>query len=241
MLKTFNSLLLVFVFNFCLFISLLVSSSALAFSNNVTGLEYELNRISNPPIDKAINKRFDLYELYFENQSAMVFSIPGYSIDLGLEYSDLSDVLSVLKKKKSKKLAVLNIATGAASIAFGGLVRSAANTAIRSVNSLRNKGFVLKEKKNVLSPTITYILYPGYGISIYFFVDKHLDTVPTSIKYLCKDEGSNINHVVVNHHFRFHDININEDYFKDNNSRALDKRDVNNDYVIANPESLEYE
>ena len=42
--------------------------TAYAFLEKVDGLEYVVRKIEEPPIDRFIAKRFDLYELYFENR-----------------------------------------------------------------------------------------------------------------------------------------------------------------------------
>jgi len=56
----------------------------------VDGLEYDIRVIEDVPINRAIAKRFDLYEIYFENRTDKTFSVPGYSIDLGVNYSNIA-------------------------------------------------------------------------------------------------------------------------------------------------------
>ena len=182
---------LVFSF-FCLQIQ-----TACAFQEKVDGLEYVVRKIEEPPIAPFVSKRFDLYELYFENRSDKTFSIPGYSIDLGIDYSSFSDVAYFTKDKSSKKLTVLNIAAGAASIAFGGIAKSAANTAFR-FNSLRKNNTNLNNEKIFLSGNKTYIIYPNDSLSLFFFLDKFATEPPTSIRYICHDEVQNINYIVIN-------------------------------------------
>ncbi|OGI06700.1 MAG: hypothetical protein A3I68_08090 [Candidatus Melainabacteria bacterium RIFCSPLOWO2_02_FULL_35_15] len=194
--------------------------TAYAFLEKVDGLEYVVRKIEEPPIDRFIAKRFDLYELYFENRSDRTFSIPGYSIDLGVDYSSISEVSSFTKDKSSKKLAVFNVAAGAASIALGGIAKSAANTAMR-FNSLRKNTSNLNNDKSFLSGNKTYIIYPNDSLSLFFFLDKFTGQTPASIRYICHDEVQNTNYVVINEN--------------------LDLRESNADKnVIAAPDSNQY-
>ena len=214
------------IFKIFLIISflLLQIQTAYAFLEKVDGLEYVVRKIEEPPVDRFVSKRFDLYELYFENRSDKAFSIPGYSIDLGVDYSPLSDVAAFTKDKSSKKIAVFNIAAGAASIALGGIAKSAANTAMR-FNSLRKNGSNLNNEKNFLSGNKTYIIYPNDSLSLFFFLDKFSGQSPTAIKYICHDEVQNINYVVINGNLDLREINAKSD---------VDKN------VIAVPNSNQY-
>ena len=197
--KTLN-IFLIFSFLF------LQIQTSYAFQDKVDGLEYIVRKIEEPPIDKVLAKRFDLYELYFENRSDKTFSIPGYSINLGVDYSDLSEVASSAKDKSSKKLAVFNIAAGAASIALGGIVKSAANTAMRFASSRKNVSNLTNEK-GFLSGNRTYIIYPNDSLSLFFFLDKFIGQTPSSIRYICHDEVHNINYVVINENLDLREIN----------------------------------
>ncbi len=181
-----------------------------AFLEKVDGLEYVVRKVNEPPVDRFISKRFDLYELYFENRSDKTFSIPGYSIDLGIDYSGLSDVASLTKDKSSKKLAVFNIAAGAASIAFGGIAKSVANTAFR-FNAYRKNNSNLNNEKSFLSGNKTYIIYPNDSLSLFFFLDRFATQPPTSIRYICHDEVQNINYVVINENLDLREINAKND------------------------------
>ncbi len=192
-----------------------------AFVDKVDGLEYVVRKIDSPPIDKFILKRFDLYELYFENRTDNAFSIPGYSIDFDIDYSDLSDVSSFAKEKSSKKSTILNIASGAASIAFGGIVKTAA----RSIGSLRKQGGNnIRDEKFFLSHDKTFVIYPNEALSLYFFIDKFSSQPPTVIKYICHDESQNNNQVIVNKHLNVLILN------------ALDENSATEKNVIAAPE-----
>ena len=189
---------------FCLSIS--VSSYVQKFE----GLDYSVDRLLNPPVNKLILKNFDIYQIFFENMTDMIFTIPGYSVDLGIEYNDLSDVLALVKDKNSKKLSVLNFAAGAASIAFGGgIARSAANTAVRSAKVFKSRGFDFSDEKFVLSPMRTYVIYPNDSLGIYFFLDKKVGQIPKIIRFLCKDEESNLTSAIVNQYLEVHDIDLN--------------------------------
>lgn len=189
------SILVFFVFNLMLPVPALVEK--------IDGLQYEIRKIESPALQKQITKYHDLYELYFENMSPLskTFSIPGYSIDLGVDYTSLSEIESLYKDSSSKKSSILNIAAGAASIAFGGIARTAAST-VKSVGSLRkrNLGLALSSENNFLSSFRTYVIYPGDGLSLFFFINKTIEhgQVPNSIRFICHDEDANINYVVIN-------------------------------------------
>ena len=195
-----------------------------AFQDKVDGLEYVVRKIEDPPIDRSASKRFDLYELYFENRSDKTFSIPGYSVNLGVDYSLLSDVLALAKDKSSKKLAVFSVAASAASIALGGIAKSAANTAMR-FNSYRKNNSNLNSEKIFLSGNKTYIIYPNDSLSLFFFIDKFIGETPSSIRYICHDEAQNINYVVINENLDLREINAKGDSDKN---------------VIAVPNSNQY-
>ena len=172
--------------------------SALAAIDHIEGLEYVIRKIDTFPSDKFVSKRFDLYELYFENRANKTFSIPGYSIDLGINYFTLSDVQSLSKDKSAKKLTFLNLAAGAASVAFGGVTKTAANTAVRSVNSLRQKRLNMGDEEDSLSNNKTFIIYPNENISLFFFLDKDSSGSLNSIKFICRDEELNQNFILIN-------------------------------------------
>ena len=203
------------IFKIFLIISFLCLQIQTAFASleKVDGLEYVVRKIEDPPVDHSVSKRFDLYELYFENRSDKAFSIPGYSIDLGIDYSTLSDISSLVKDKSSKKLAVFNIAAGAASIALGGIAKSAANTAMR-FNSYRKNNSNLNSEKNFLSSNKTYIIYPNDSLSLFFFLDKFTAQSLTLIRYICHDEVQNINYVVINGNLDLREINAKNDVDK---------------------------
>ena len=198
--------------------------TAYAFLEKVDGLEYVVRKIEDPPIDHFVSKRFDLYELYFEIRSDKTFSIPGYSINLGVNYSGPSEIAALTKDKSSKKLAAFTIAAGAASIALGGIAKSAANTAIR-FNSARKSNTNLNDEKSFLSGNKTYIIYPNDNLSLFFLLDKFTNQAPTSIRYICRDEVQNINYVVINENLDLREINAKSD---------VDKN------VIAVPDSNQY-
>lgn len=205
-----------------------------AFLEKVDGLEYVVRKIEEPMTDQYISKRFDLYEIYFENRSDKTFSIPGYSIDVGVDYSGVSDILSFAKDKSSKKLAIFNIAAGAASVALGGIVKSATNT-VRSVTSYRkNNSNINNNEKKFLSVNRTYVIYPNEGLSLFFFLDKFSGQTPTLIRYICHDEVQNINYVVINENLDLREINA-----KNDNSNEPSKNDTSKN-VIAVPDSNQY-
>ena len=219
--------------------NLLLIDYAYAFVDKVDGLEYVLRKINNAPIDKSVLARYDLYELYFENRSEKTFSIPGYSINLGVDYSGLADISSEKKNKSSKKATVFNIAAGAASIALGGIAKSAATTAMRSVGSFKNKNFTIDGEKNILSVDKTYIIYPGDYLSLYFFVDKFINQIPTALKYVCHDENEMVNYIVINKNIEVRDLIENpEELDVRLNVTSMISNESKND--IAVPDSGQY-
>ena len=181
-------------------IALMLTQSLYAYSDfdKIDGLEYDIRKLEDVPLEQFITRRYDLYEIYFENRSNKTFSIPGYSIDLGVDYSTLDDVYLQSKDKSQNKLAVLKIATGAASIAFGGIARRAATTAINSVNNLRRKHINTAGNKSFLSNNKTYVLYPADDLSIFIFVDRLSSQIPDTFRFICHDEELNQNQVVIN-------------------------------------------
>ena len=176
----------------------LQSLSVIAVTEKIDGLEYGIRKLEDVPLQKIITKNYDLYELYFENKSDKTFSVPGYSIDLGVDYSNLTEINSLFVSKSQKKLAVFNIAAGAASIAFGGLAKTAATSAFRTVSSLRHKNINIGDNSNYLSADKTYILYPHDGLSLFLFVNKSLNQLPNTIRFVCHEEGTNVSNVVIN-------------------------------------------
>lgn len=202
-----------------------------ALFDKVDGLDYELRKIVDIPFGRYIIKRFDMYEIYFENKSDKVYSIPGYSIDLGVNYNTFDDVNSYFKDKTQKKLAFLNIAAGAASIAFGGIPRIAAGTAVRSVDTFRKKNNNIVERTNFLAPNRTYILYPKDSLSLFLFIDKELVQVPTKIRFICREEGNNFTYVVINNNIGLIELSGEQEFGNQINNSESGKN------LIAAPET----
>lgn len=209
------------------------------FQDHIDGLEYDIRKIEDLPIDRSISKRYDLYELYFENRSDKTFSLPGYSLDLGVNYTTLQEINSMFKDKSSKKLTVLSLAASTASIALGGIAKSAATTAARSVGSLRNRNNKIEDNANFLSTNKTYVLYPGLTLSLLLFVDKYSEKPPYTIKFICRDEDLNINHIVINNKIRLRVINA--DYEGDKAApKENDNLQTSGENVIAAPALEQY-
>ena len=187
------------------------------FVEKVDGIEYILRLIGDAPLDKGVLKRYDLYEIYFENRSQKTFSIPGYSVDVGVSYTTLDQINAQSKDGSLKKLGVLNLAAGAAGIAFGGIAKTVANTANRSFNTMKKKNKSLYGGDIFLSQNNTYILYPSEALSIFFFVDKFKGETPSSIKFVCHDEDNNINHIVINDNLDLREINAENPEIKNEN------------------------
>ena len=210
----------------------LLSLNVYAALEHIEGLEYGVRVIEDLPLEKNITKNYDLYELYFQNKTDKIFSIPGYSIDLGVDYSNFAEINSQYKDAPSKKLAILNIATGAASIALGGIARTAAN-AVKSVGNLRKKNLNLAGEDAFLSPYKTYIVYPGDAISVLFLVNKYLQQSPNTVRFVCHDEELNVNNIVINNKFKLDEGNIKN--AKNLNSNSDSSKPGEN--VIAAPTS----
>lgn len=231
----FLNILFIFI---CILISALPVFSSL---EKIDGLEYDVRLIEDAPIQAAVSKRFDLYEIYFENRSEKTFSIPGYSIDLGVSYSNLAEVDSTFKDKSKRKLAVLNLAAGAASIALGGIARSATNAAMRTVGSFKRNNLNIADNSSFLAPGRVYIIYPGDGLSLFLFVDKFLYQPPNIIRFICKEEDSATNHIVINNKLKIREINNNN--LKDENEVDEKKDNLEKDDskdIIAAPETNLY-
>lgn len=184
----------------CLIICLLfltVSMPSFAFIQNIEGLNFEITKIENFPLDKAIVKDYNLYELFIENNSTSTYSIPGYSIDFGVNYFNILELSAQLREKISKKLAILNIAAAAVFLPFGGFARNAGRTAASSFSSFRKRNLKIDDNKNLLSADKTYILYPGDRYALYFLVSKKQGQ-PKELRMVCKNEELNVNYVLIN-------------------------------------------
>ena len=199
--KTLYSLFFVVLFLFC-------SSLAFCAIEKVEGLEYVVRKLTDVPLNGNIAKRFDLYELYFENRSDKTFSIPGYSIDLGISYLTLNQINALYKNNSSKKLTVFNVAAGAAAIALGGIAKSVASTA-RSVNYIRQGKSNLYNDEGYLSSSKTYIIYPRENLSLLLFIDKSTEQNPNIFRFICHDEDSNVNYIVINRNLDLREVGEN--------------------------------
>ena len=212
------------------------NSIAIAFGDRIDGLEFVVRKIDDPPMERAVAQKYDLYEIYFENRSEKTFSIPGYSIDLGVHYSSLAEIRSLSKNKSSNKLAIFTVAASAASFALGGIAKTAAST-LRSVSSYKKNRMAMDDDDSILSKNKTYIIYPGDGLSLFLFVDKNLAQSPTTMRFVCHDEDLGINNVVINNHIDLRELNAkNEKNIDETNHN----NDENKDSVIAVPSSDAY-
>ena len=219
------------------FISVFVlcTNNGFCFVQKIDGIEYVLRLIGDAPLDKKISSRYDLYEIYFENRSEKTFSIPGYSVDLGVGYTTLEQINSQGKDNNAKKLTVFHLAAGAAGLAFGGIAKSVATTASRSINNIKKRNKNLSGDEMFLSSNKTYILYPQGSLSVFLFVDKFIGESPSSIKFICHDEDNNINHIVINDHPDLREINAGN---PENKNEIIEKND--NGSEIASPDSQPY-
>ena len=209
---------------------------AFAFSDRIEGLEYVIRKIDDSPMERTIAQKYDLYQIYFENRSDKTFSIPGYSIDLGVHCSSLAEIRSLSKNKNSNKLAIFTVAASAASFALGGIAKTAAST-LRSVSSYKKNRMAMDDDDSILSKNKTYIIYPGDGLSLFLFVDKNLAQSPTTMRFVCHDEDLGINNVVINNHIDLRELNAkNEKNIDETNHN----NDENKDSVIAVPSSDAY-
>ena len=200
---------------------LLLHQPSFAFFEKIDGLEYNIRKIENAPLEKTIQKNYDLYELYFENKTNKTYSIPGYSIDLGVDYLGLMDIYVLNQNKPSKKSTVFNIAAGAASIVLGGIAKTATNTALRTIGSFKHKNANLANENNFLSVNKTYVVYPGDGLSVFFFVNKLSFQAPNTMRFICHDEEENVNHVVINDDLKFDVYNAKENLEQNSENKKL--------------------
>lgn len=207
--------------------------------DHIDGLEYVVKELDSKALGPSIHSRYTLYELYFENRSDKAFSIPGYSVDLGVNLTTVQQINAEFMSMSTNKLAVLNIAAGAASIAFGGIAKTATNTAFRAVN-FKNMTGNFTEENLLLSPNMTYILYPNDALSLYAFVDRKLGESPKVLRFICHDEDSNMNYIVINDHFTIRNEDsreynaVNAKIIEDENSSAKKEENV---IAVPDPES----
>lgn len=173
--------------------------------NEIGDFEYVIRRINDFPLEKEISKSYDLYELYLENRTENTLSIPGYSIDFGVNYINIADLSSELKNRLSKKFTILSIATGAASFAFGSLARSAANTAVQSVASWKKRSINLSNNEQILNSRLTYVLYPYSEISLFFLVRKDISEPIHSLKLICVNEELGQKFILINNMVGIHE------------------------------------
>jgi hypothetical protein len=219
---------------FLLLFLILSNQAAYSFVEKVDGLEYVVRNLDSNVLGNYISSRYNLYEIYLENRSEKAFSIPGYSIDLGVKYTTLQEIASASMASGNKKLAVLNLTAGAASLAFGAVAKSVASTAIRGI-SLRNKSPGISDDDVILSPVKTYIIYPAEALSLYVLVDNKITQVPSSVKFICHDEDANINYIVINRNLKLLDTSIlAEKKVTKDVSAKIESADEN---VIATPDS----
>lgn len=212
---------------------------SIAAVDHIDGLEYVVKELDSKPLGPLIHSRYTLYELYFENRSDKAFSIPGYSVDLGVSLTTLQQINAEFKSMSTNKLAVLNLAAGAASIALGGIAKTATNTAFRAVN-FKNMSGNLTEENLLLSTNKTYILYPNDALSLYAFIDRKLDFEPKVLRFICHDEESNMNYIVINDHFTIRNEDsptydaVNAKVIKDESNETSKEENV---IAVPDPES----
>lgn len=206
----------------------------------IDGLEYVVKELDSKFLGPSIHSRYALYELYLENRSDKAFSIPGYSVDFGVHLTTLQQINAEFMSKSGNKLAVLNLAAGAASIAFGGIAKTATNTAFRAVN-FKNMSGNLTDDNLLLAANKTYILYPNDALSLYVFIDRRLGESPKILRFICHDEESNMNYIVINSHFNIRNEDL--DTYDSVNAKVInDKNDESSieENVIAVPNSESY-
>ena len=177
-----------------------------ALTDKIDGLNFSINKLIDENLDKYINKHYDLYELYFENKSSKTFSIPGYSISFGIPYDNPNELSSEVKSHLSKRLAILQITATAVSLPFGSIATRATNTAVGSIKTFKGNKQKLNNEDNFLSSTRRYILYPDDHISLFFLINKDLETIPGFIKFVCHDEEENLSKVLIQDEINIHNI-----------------------------------
>lgn len=213
---------------------------------HVDGLVYVVREVDSRSLGPQVHSKYKLFELYLENRTDKAYSIPGYSIDLGLNLTSIQQINAESMSKSNTKLAALNIAAGAASLAFGGIAKTATNTAFRAVN-FKNMSSGLSDDSLLLSSNKTYILYPNDALSLYFFVNRRIGEDPKIFRFICHDEDSNMNYIVINNNLTVR--NENSHLAKEVNAKVVkdDYSDRNHDSdseplenVIAVPNSETY-
>lgn len=228
-----------FLFCACIIVSNMPVSSSIDY---IEGLSFTVTKMNNFPLDKKIVKDYDLYELYISNTSNTTYSIPGYSIDFGVDYVNILELSNSLKNSLSKRLAFLNLAAGALFLPFGSIARNAARTAVGSVTSLKRKANNVDDDSQLLSSKKTYVLYPNENIALYFLLSNQIGK-PSKVRFICRDEELNLNHVLIDTSLDFKEVTIKnkkevkkkyneqgfqDSYFDDELNEQVEK-DIDND------------
>lgn len=179
-----------------------------AIVDKIEGLEHIISKINNFPLDKKILKDYDLYELYIENRSSKTYSIPGYSINFGVDYFNVAELSAQLRSSLAKRLALFHLAAGAVFIPFGAIAGRAAHTAVNSVATFKKGKLKVSDNPHLLSPQKTYIIYPDEQLSLYFLVSKQAGSIPNTLKFICRDEEIDTNYVVINNNVEIRGISL---------------------------------
>ncbi len=216
---------------FLLLVLNLTFLNSYAVVSHIDGLEYVVRHLNSGVLGNTLKDKYDVYEIYFENRTQKTFSIPGYSIYLGVDFTSLQKLNSDSMSKTAVRNSVLNIAAGAASIAFGGIAKTAANTAIRQVN-FRTMTVPISGDEALLSTEKTYIIYPGDGLLLYFIVNKNYGQLPNQFRFVCRDEESNINTVLINNTLDLRDDN--DKIKKEVNAKKIED-DTEDGVTISDP------
>lgn len=201
-----NVFIILFLFTF--FISTIPANAVV---KKVEGIEYSLRKVTEIPMAKYIRKNYDLYEFYIENNSLKAFSVPGYSIDVGVSHTNIARVKSKMRSRTSKQLAVLNVAASAASFALGGgVVTGASRVVIGGIRRYKRTKYRKGGSSNdeMLNQDKTYILYPGDKKYLYFLVEKSQIDAINTVRFICRDEENLENYIVINKDYKYTQLDV---------------------------------
>ena len=191
-----------------LFVIIINTLPVYSITQRVDDINFSITRIRNFPLNKEINKNYDLYELYLENKSDKTFSIPGYSIDFGVTYFNIVELSAQVRSIFSKKLTLIDFAAGAILLPFGNITGKAARTAINSVTNFKKRKLDLYDSENLLSKEKTYIFYPHEIKIFYFLISNENNLIPNKFRFICKNEETGQSFVVINNSISLKEISL---------------------------------
>jgi len=111
------------------------------------------------------------------------------------------------------------------------------------VSTFKRSNSNFADNSSFLTPGRTYVIYPGDGLSLFLFVDKFLNQPPSIFRFICREEDTGTNYIVVNKEFKLREINTNN--VKHEKERKTDEEkqgelETGEENIIASPESSSY-